>query len=160
MGNGNEKDADMRTLLLICLLLTVIGCEREMKDDVHYDLEMKEEPSAWVHIPFQTSDESETFLHILRVFTLAHSIPESRLQVTSYYTNVQFKSVPMYLNSNIIISSLCVLVPEDSYGQSRMSVLRRDFAPEDFKRLADDYLARFRQAFSNRVQSTFEDNRK
>jgi hypothetical protein len=39
----------------------------------------------------------------------------------------------MYQSSNVIISSFAVVAPEDRYGQSRMSVLRRDFAPADFK---------------------------
>jgi hypothetical protein len=131
-----------------------------MSDSVNYDLEMKEEPSAWVHVPFHDAAESKAFSRILSDFAIAHGIPESQLKATSTLPTPQFKSVPMYQSDSIVIASFCVLTPEDSYGQSRMHLLRRDFSPADFRRLADDYFGRFQQVFSNRVQSTFEDNRK
>jgi len=151
----------MRASIAIGLLvMATAGCDQNMNDNVHYDLEAKEEPSAWVHIPLQDAQETEMFFRILREFAEHHGIPESRLRSASRFPTPQFKSAPMYQSSNVIISSFAVVAPEDRYGQSRMSVLRRDFVPADFKRLADDYLDRFRAAFTNRVQSTFEDNRK
>lgn len=143
---------------LVCVV--TVGCERRVNESVHYDLEMKEGPTASVHIPFQDTKEADVFSRILREFTQAHTIPEVQDRVVSYYSNPQFKIMPMYQGSNVLISSFCVLDPRDSYGQSRISVLRRDFAPTQFKLLADDYLNRFRQIFSNRVVSAFEDNRK
>lgn len=130
-----------------------------MSESVNFDLEVKEEPSAWIRIPFRDAEESQTFSRILSEFAQVHDIPESQLRVVSYSLTPQFKRVPVYQSGTVIISSFCVLTPDDSYGQSRMSLLRRDFPPADFKRLADDYLVRFQQAFSNRVQSTFEDSR-
>jgi hypothetical protein len=131
-----------------------------MGNSVQFDLEMKEEPSTWVHIAFLDAVESQAFSRIVRDFAADHGIPESRLKATGTQANPQFKSLPMYQSDAVVISSFCVLAPEDSYGQSRMRLLRRSFLPADFKRLADDYLARFQQAFTNRVQSTFEDNRR
>jgi hypothetical protein len=130
-----------------------------MSDSVCYDLEMKEEPSAWVHIPFQNVEESETFARILSEFAQAHEIPEMQVQVIRHFQAPQFKQPPMYYGSNVIISSICCLGSEDTYGQSRMRLRRRDFPPEDFKRLADDYIGSFTQAFNDRVQFTYEDAR-
>jgi hypothetical protein len=130
-----------------------------MSEGVCYDLEMKEEPSAWVHISFQCVEESETFARILQEFAHAHDIPESQLQSFRKFYAPQFKTLPMYHGRNVNISSSCVLAPEDLYGQSRMLLLRKDFPPVEFKRLADDYLARFLHVFKDRVRSTFEDNR-
>jgi len=131
-----------------------------MNDAIYYDLEAKQEPTTSVHVVFRERDEIEKFLGILRDFAKAHQIPESRLRATSNYSTPQFKTGPIYQSDTVVITSMCCLAPEDPYGDGRMSLLRRDFAPAEFKKLADDYLARFQQAFSNRVQSTFEDNRK
>ena len=145
----------------VCLLLT--ACDRKMNDSANYDLEMKEEPSAWVRVTFQDAKESQKFSDILKEFAQAHSIAESSFRAMPYApssaTN-RFKTIPVYQSSDVLISSFCVLADEDAYGQSRMHVLRRDFAPADFKRLADDFFGRFQQAFSNRLQTTFEDERK
>jgi hypothetical protein len=55
----------MRTSLAIGLLMiATTGCDQKMNDSVHYDLEMKEEPSAWVHIPLRDAQESEVFFRI------------------------------------------------------------------------------------------------
>ena len=131
-----------------------------MNEDFHYDLEMKEEPTASVHIPFQDAKDSEVFSQIYREFAQAHGLAEVQLRAISFYPNPQWKTLAIYQSSNVLVSGFCVLAAGDSYGQSRISVLRREFAPAEFKRMADDYLARFRRAFSNRILESFEDNRK
>jgi hypothetical protein len=130
-----------------------------MSDSLYYDLEMKEEPSAWVHIPFQSVEESETFARILSEFAQANEIPELQVQVIRHFHAPQFKRLPMYYGNNVTISSSCCLASEETYGQSRMRLRRRDFPPEDFKRLADDYIGRFTQAFKDRVRFTYDDAR-
>ena len=77
-----------------------------MSESVNYDLEQKEEPSAWVHIPFRNTEESQTFSRIISEFAQFHDIPESHL--VSYAPTPQFKRIPMYQTGTVIISSFCV----------------------------------------------------
>src|SRR5262249_4825716 len=136
-------------ICVVCLLLT--ACERTTNDSAHYDLEMKEEPNAWVRVNFQDARESQKFSDLLKEFAQTHGLEMSRLRAipAPQFADNQFKILPMYQSSNVLVASFCVLDQEKPYGQSRMHVLRRDFASADFKRLADDFLGSFQQAFSN-----------
>ena len=136
------------------------GCERKMNDIVHYDFEMKNEPTCQIYVEFRDVREADAFFGVLKTFAESHDIPGSRLRATRNYSAPQFRSAPMYQSEQVIISSMAVIAPDEPYGQSRMSVLRRDYPIADFKKLADSFAESFRQAFNNRVRFTFDEGHK
>ena len=131
-----------------------------MSDNVHYDLEMKEQPTCQVHVEFLNAQEADEFFKVIKSFAESHGIPESRGRSVSNRPSPHFRTEPMYYSEQVIISSMAVVAPDDQYGQSSMSVLRRDFPAADFKKMADSFAESFTRVFTNRVRFTFDEGKK
>lgn len=134
----------------LCFLMS--GCERTMKDNTAYDFEMKEGPTCQVYVDLQTPREVEVYAELLKKFAAGHAIPESTARIVSPPASPHLKRIPMYQNRDWLISSMAIVAEEGSYAQSRLTVLRRDFPSDDFKRLAETFADGFREVFTNRVR--------
>jgi hypothetical protein len=127
--------------------------------EVSDDLANKVEASAWVHIPFNRADDAKAFSNILAVFAHDHRIPALETRMRSYSTSLEFISVPSYQNTDVLLSSFCVLSEEEPYGQSRLRLLNSSLTPAEFRALCNDFLGRFRQEFGNEGMFDFGDDR-
>jgi hypothetical protein len=136
------------------------SCGRKVNDNKYYDLEMKEEPMCGIHVEFQTAAEADTFLGIAESFATNHGIAKSSLRAVRNNPSPHFKLGSIYQSDKVIISSFAVIAPEDLYGQSKMSVLRRDYPFSEFKALAESFGDSFRQNFTNRVRVTIDEGPK